>query len=246
MLIYKLGDVLDVHREQQIDVLFIQETHHDSNSVCIRRLRADGFSVVDRPRPRLHDATLANNYGGIVAVAVSGVRLTALDLGVKPGTFEFLCVRIVSGPSSCVAAIIYRPGSDEVPSEFFDDLSDVLERLVTLVDPVLVVGDVNVKLQRPTDPNTRNFVDILAIHGLVNCVSAVTHNRGGSLDVVACDLPQPVVSVLDVGLSDHRLLTWSASLTRPCPIHVGDQSTVEELRRYFVSRCFALVAALPQ
>jgi hypothetical protein len=121
-LIYKLDDVLDVRREQQIDVLFIQETHHDSDSVCIRRLRADGFSIVDRPRPRLHDATLAKNYGGIAAVAVSGVRLTVLDLGVKPGTFEFLCVRIVSGPSSSVAAIIYRPGSDEVPLKFFDDL----------------------------------------------------------------------------------------------------------------------------
>ena len=80
--------------------------------------------------------------------------------------------------------------------------------------------------QRPTDPNTRNFVDILAIHGLVNCVSVVTHNRGGSLDVVAVrsDLPQPVVSVLDVGLSDHRLLTWSASLTRLCPIYTSATS----------------------
>lgn len=219
----KLDDLLDVRRDQQIDVMFLVETHHDIDSVCIRRLRADGYQVVDRPRPRLRDDTLARNYGGIAAVAVSGVRLTRLDLGVKPGTFEFLCVRVVSGSSSCVAAIIYRPGSENVTSEFFDDLSDVLDRVATFVDPVFVVGDVNVRLDRPTDPDTIRFVEVLAAHGLVSCVSAATHDRGGTLDVVAVhgDRPQPHVDVLDIGLSDHRLLQWAASLIRPCPVYTS-------------------------
>jgi hypothetical protein len=70
-----------------------------------------------------------------------------LDLGVKPGTFEILCARIVSVPFLCVAAILNRPRSYEVPSKFFSDLSDVLVQLVTLADLVFVDGDVNVKLQ---------------------------------------------------------------------------------------------------
>ena len=217
----KLDDLLDVRRDQQIDVMFIVETHHDSDSVCIQRLRADGYQVVDRPRPRLRDDTLVKNYGGIAAVATAGVRLTRLDLGVKPEKFEFLCVRVVSGSSSCVVAIIYRPGSEDVTPEFFSNLSDVLDRVATFVDPVFVVGDVNVRLDRPTDHDAIRFVDVLDSHGLVSCMSTTTHNRGGTLDVVAVrgDLPQPHVDVLDIGLSDHRLLQWPASLARPCPVY---------------------------
>ena len=46
----KVDDLLDVRREQLIDVLFLVETWHDSDSVCISRLRANGFQVIDRRR----------------------------------------------------------------------------------------------------------------------------------------------------------------------------------------------------
>ena len=41
----KLDDVLEVRRDLCIDVLFLVETWHDPDAVCIRRLRADGFHV---------------------------------------------------------------------------------------------------------------------------------------------------------------------------------------------------------
>lgn len=78
----KLDDLLELRRDRRIDVLFLVETWHDSDSVCLRRLRAYGFQVVDRPRPRERDDTLATNYGGVIVIAVPGVRLTLLELGV--------------------------------------------------------------------------------------------------------------------------------------------------------------------
>ena len=60
-LTYKLEDLLDVRYEKRIDVMFLVETHHDIDSVSLRRLRADGFQVVDRSRPRLLTDTLAKN-----------------------------------------------------------------------------------------------------------------------------------------------------------------------------------------
>ena len=51
-----------------------------------------------------------------------------------------------------------------------------------------------------------------------------THDLGGLLDVVATrdDLPIPTVDVLDAnGLSDHRLLRWTAPLGRPCPLYTS-------------------------
>jgi len=98
----------------------------------------------------------------------------------------------------------------------------VLDRIATFVEPVLLVGDVNIHLEAPTNANTAQFVDVLAAHGLASRVMSATHDLGGILDVVASrdDLPSPDVDVLDVGLSDHRLLRWSSSLTRPAPVYV--------------------------
>jgi len=120
-------------------------------------------------------------------------------------------------------AIIYRPGSGAVTALFFKYLSDVLDRLVTFIDPGFAVGDFNVRLDRPSDPVAGQFNERLTTYGLVSHVTTVTHDRGGILDTVARrnDLPSPHVDVIDVGLSDHRLLRWSTALVRPCPIYTS-------------------------
>jgi len=45
-----------------------------------------------------------------------------------------------------VVLLFYRPGSTSVNNNFFTELSDVLDRLPTFVDPVVIAGDVNVRL----------------------------------------------------------------------------------------------------
>ena len=67
----KLDDLLDVRRGLAIDVLFLVETWHDADSISFGRLRADGFHVVHRPRPRVLD-DLSTNHGGVAAVAAPG------------------------------------------------------------------------------------------------------------------------------------------------------------------------------
>ena len=93
-------------------------------------------------------------------------------------------------------------------SGFFVELEDVLDRVVTFVDPLYIVGDINIHLERPDKPVSRQFVELLGAHGLACRVSLPTHDRGGMLDVVASreDLLAPMVDVVDIGLSDHRLL----------------------------------------
>ena len=213
----KVDHLLELRFDHNIDVLFLVETWHDADSVCLRRLRADGFRVIDCPRPRTTINSLSTNHGGVAVVATSSVRLTPVNLGSKPTTFEIQCVRVASGSAACVAAVIYRPGSVAVTDQFFVDLSDVLERLATFVEPVLLVGDVNIRLDRPDDSHTIQFTDALSACGLANFVKTATHDQGGTLDIVAArvDLVPPAVDVLDVGLSDHRLLRWRAPLVRP-------------------------------
>ena len=111
------------------------------------------------------------NHGGIVVVASSGLRLSTMDLGVIPSTIELLCVRIVSGSSSFIAATIYRPGSAATSALFFTELSDVLDRLATFVEPILLTGDINIRIERLTDSDTEKFIDNLAVRGLEHRVS---------------------------------------------------------------------------
>jgi len=103
-----VDDVLEVRCDVSIDVLFLVETWHGAASVNFRRLRANGFQVVDRPQPPTRTATLATNHGGVAAVAVPGIRLCKLDIDIKPDSFELLCVRVSSGDFFTMM-VIYLP-----------------------------------------------------------------------------------------------------------------------------------------
>jgi len=155
-----------------------------------------------------------------VAVAAPGVRLTRVNVGVQCASCELLCVRVTSASSFCVAVVIYRTGS--VTLTFVAELSDILDRVSTLIQPIYIVGDINIYLDRPDDPDTVKFNDILAAHGLTCRVTSPTHCHGRTLDVVATheDLPSPPVAVVDVGLSDHRLLRWTTSMAKPSPVYM--------------------------
>jgi hypothetical protein len=163
------------------------------------------------------------NHGGIVVAAVSGVRLMKLDLGVTPTTFELLCVRVAVGSSSFVAVIVYRPGSAAISAAFFVQMSDVLDRLATFAEPVLLTGDVNIRLERSTDSDTGRFVEMLTARGLARITTDPTHSLGGALDVVVTrlDIMPSKVDVIDVGLSDHSLLRWTMPSARPCPVYTS-------------------------
>ena len=217
----KLDDLLEVRRDNGIDVFFLVETWHSAESVALSRLRAGGYAVVDCPRPHHDEDTLRTNHGGIAAFSVAGIQLKVMALGVLPTTFELLCVRVSSCDSMFVAAIIYRPGSAPVAPLFFRELSDILGRLVVLPDPVFLVGDINIHQERLDDPHANRLNEIITAHGLESRPLPPTHILGGVLSVAAqrSDPQYSEVSVVDVGLSDHHLLRWTRASTRLAPVY---------------------------
>ena len=133
-------------------------------------------------------------------------------------TFECVAARVVSGPSSCLVVAVYR--TDTLTVEFYDELATLLDRLATFGDPLLLAGDVNIHMERPTEPHTVQFNDLLSSYGLIQRVRGVTHEDGGTIDVVCTrdDLPAPTVDVIDVGISNHCPLRWTSQLYRPQPV----------------------------
>ena len=238
----KLDSLIDICHDHNTD-----ETWHDSDSVCVRRLRTDhGCQVVDRPRPRTCWESLTTNHGGVAAVAFNGVHLTKLDLGVQSTTFEHVCVRVTAGTSSCVAAVIYRPGSESVKEQFFTEFRHMMDHLATFVDPIFVIGDLNIRLDRPSDPHAITLVDDLASYGFTNRVTSATHVAGGMLDVVITrdDVPPPCVNVVDADLSVIPAVLASTAGSSMSVIHDSNEPSVEAFRSGFVSFEATIVATV--
>jgi hypothetical protein len=102
---------------------------------------------------------------------------------------ESQALRINGGWMLFVLIVIYRPGSQTINDDFFNDLSDVLD----------VASTDNMKLRMLFD--SFNMCDYV--------VHQHTHTHGHQLDVIVARRDRPVVSVrVDPPvLSDHSLIT---------------------------------------
>jgi len=95
--------------DHEIDVMCLTETwHEDSDSPPIRRLRAHGFQVLERPRPISSDNIASSryvNHGGVAFIVRTGIKLSRVPLPFSPTTFECDC-------STDEQRIISRAGCD--------------------------------------------------------------------------------------------------------------------------------------
>ncbi len=178
----KFDDVVDLVSSSNLKVLCLTETWLDIDSAVINRCRCAGYSVIDQPRPRVHD-DLSVNHGGVAILAVPGVSLLPLPMGLSPTTFEFTASYVVAHQCRVAVIIVYRPGSQSVTTEFFSELSSLLERLAVLNVPAFVTGDFNVRLDRSDDPHAVQLHSILNSYGFCISTSGPTHRLGGTLDI---------------------------------------------------------------
>ena len=140
----------------------------------------------------------------------------------KASTFESLCCRVTLAAANTIFVAIYRPGSQPTSTTFFEEFSRLFELLATYAAPVTITGDINIHFERTTDIDTCKLKKALTSFGFDQFVSSPTHELGGILDVIIapCDHQPEYVTVVDVGLSDHMLVSWSVNMTPPLPDHV--------------------------
>ena len=127
-------------------------------------------------------------------------------------TFERLCCRVISQGASSVFVNICRPGSEQLTSVFFKEFRSNLEFLSAFSLPVIITGDINIRLVRIDDSYTAKFTSVLESLSILQFVTERTHQLAGLLDVVITgpdNSPQDL-SVVYFGLSDHMFVKWSA------------------------------------
>jgi len=137
--------------------------------------------------------------------------------------------------ASCYQSVLRHRGSHlpsridpAVTQKFFDELAAVLDRVAVFQEPIYVVGDLNIRLDRDADHNADQLRLLVDCYGLVLHGTGQTHQLGGTLDIVishgTVDRPGNV-AVEDVDLSDQFLLKWKVGATRP-----ASYSTVVQTR----------------
>ena len=87
--------------------------------------------------------------------------------------------------------------------------------------PVIITGNINVHLQHDADPDAIKLRNLLESFDVIQFVSEMTHQCGGTLNIIiagAANKPQDV-TLTDVRLSDHMMITWFACLTPPAATH---------------------------
>jgi len=225
-LLNKYDDVVELCRDNDrpIDLLCLTESWHDADSAVLGRLRCSGYNVVDRPRPRVAGTDdMSVNHGGVVIMAAGDVSLSPIAVVSQPSTFEVVCARAVVRQFSAIVVLVYRPGSAAIQQSFFDELAAVLDRVAVYQEPIYVMGDFNVRLDRDDDPHADQLRLLVDCYGLTLHDTEPTHRLGGTLDVVithnSTGCPDHV-AVKDVGLSDHFLLSWEVSTARAAPLSV--------------------------
>ena len=97
----------------------------------------------------------------------------------------------------------------------------MIERLALMSGVIAITGDINIRLDRPTDPHCVQFNEPLDSFGLQQLVVQPTHRLGEILDVVITQggFTGPIPEVRDVGLSDHSCILWLLNVSRPAPVY---------------------------
>ena len=79
-------------------------------------------------------------------------------------------------PALLSATFIAR---NPITDKFFDEFRRLLEQLVTYRCPLVIVGDLNVHLEKADCTHTKRFNRLLKSFGLFQHVADPTHNQGG-------------------------------------------------------------------
>ena len=193
--------------DRHLSVACLVETWHDSHDCPdLIACAPTGYNYIDRPRPRPESTSvsLRTNHGGVALFYDAKLRAGQVTLP-DYTSFEYVSSSLQCSRFSSLVIVIYRPGSVPASDTFFNDFDDILERVATYAN-LLIVGDVNIHLDDATDDRTVKFCRLLAVHNLQQHVSEPTHNQSHTLDIFVTRTDQNVacISVDPPLLSDHK------------------------------------------
>ena len=199
------GEIVD----RNIEACLLTETWHSTgNDTALRRCVPAGYNLYEVARA---SEGFGQNYGGVAAVVSSSLKYRAIRSTVSPTTFESMTFTLSSGHSTVAILLLYRPGSEKVTNNFFQELSTHLGAMVPYKCQLVVAGDLNINVGDPHGENSSRLLDLLTSFECTQWVTGMTQVRGGTLDHV---ITRSYDSISDLCVRSSR------DYFRPQPDHV--------------------------
>ena len=132
-------------------------------------------------------------------------------------TFELLDVSITTDSRVINLVLLYRPPSASV-SEFLIEFSTLLETLVLTAGHLVLFGDFNIHVDKPTQSQVSRFLSMLDVAGFTQHVKETTHVKGHVLDLLVTRTSEQIVNNISVNPSlpsDHYVVSCTLAVPRP-------------------------------
>ena len=172
-----------------IDLCFLQETFMSANDTAIfNEVKSFGLKMFSVPRDKGSHGGLGLIYKPHINIKLIGKSVTLK----KFKTFEYIEFTMKSNQGLIRFCNLYRrPYSQKhryTVNHFLIELEEYLELLVNKPGLPVVLGDLNIHMEKLNDSNTIAFKGILEQFSFVENVHnfSSTHRDGGELDVIFC------------------------------------------------------------
>ncbi len=126
---------------------------------------------------------MLSNHGGVCLLYRDCLHARPVTTSLYR-TFEHIAVFLHGHGLKSLFVVIYRPGSTPPMSAFFDELAELLDHIASY-SSIVIMGDVNIHLDVPSDPATVRFSSLLSAINMKQVVQTPTHTAGHLLYVVS-------------------------------------------------------------
>ena len=111
--------------------------------------------------------------------------------------------------------VLYRFPEGNVLA-FFEDLSNVLERIVVSSHELVILGDFNIRTDLQDTVGATTYSDFLDLFNLKNHVTFPRHDKGHTLDLVLRDNECTIMAEVTQGdfISDHCLIDCKLNIAK--------------------------------
>ena len=133
-------------------------------------------------------------------------------------SFEHSVYNLSTFNNDLLIVAIYRPPNSTSFNEFIADFSSLLTVIISSPKKLLILGDFNVHINKPHNPDSSKFIDLLDEFGLHNFINIPTHTLGNTLDL-AISRGFDDISLLDLiqysVVSDHFYMVLKFNMKKP-------------------------------
>ena len=200
----KAPNIIDTILKNRLHLLVITETWLFSGDIAkMNEITPDGYTLFSNPRDD-------RRGGGVGIICVNETKCVMEESDRKFKSFEYLQLDILVENKKISVFPIYRPEPNLVAMNvFFEEFSNLLERICIIPNDILILGDFNIHLDILNNPLSLRFVEMLTSFNLIQHITEATHESGHTLDLVI-SRPNDFVTNIIVGeyFSDHKTILF--------------------------------------